>query len=96
MAQAQAELEALLAGASSEDLEAAQLDVEQARITLASAQAQLEDTVLKAPFAGIVTAVEAQVGETVGTDSIITLADLDHPLIELYLDETDLDKVAVG
>jgi len=96
VAQAQAELDALLGGASSEDLEAAQLDVEQAGITLASAQTQLEDTVLKAPFTGIVTAVEAQAGETVGTDSIITLADLDHPLIELYLDETDLDKIAVG
>ena len=96
VAQAQAELDALLGGASSEDLEAAQLDVEQASITLASAQTQLEGTVLKAPFAGIVTAVEAQAGETVGTDSIIALADLDHPLIELYLDETDLDKIAVG
>jgi HlyD family secretion protein len=95
VAQAQAELDALLAGASSEDLEAAQLDVEQARITLASAQAQLEGTVLKAPFAGMVTAVEAQAGENVGTEAIITLADLDHPLIELYLDETDLDKIAV-
>jgi RND family efflux transporter MFP subunit len=70
--------------------------VEQARNTLASAQSQLEDTVLTAPFAGIVTAVEARASETVGTDSIITLADLDHPLIELYLDETDLDKIAPG
>jgi len=94
--QAQAELDTLLDGASSEDLEAAQLDVEQARNTLASAQAQLEDTVLRAPFASIVTMVEAQASETVGTDSIITLSDLDHPLIELYLDETDMDKIAVG
>lgn len=96
VAQAQAELDALLAGASSEDLEAAQLAVEQARLTLAAAQAQLEGTVLKAPFAGIVTAVEAQPGENVGSEAIITLADLDHPLIELHLDETDLDKIAVG
>lgn len=96
VAQAQAELDALLDGASSEDLEAAQLDVEQARITLASAQAQLEDTVLKAPLSGVITAVEAQASENVGTEAIITLADLDHPLIELYLDETDLDKIAVG
>jgi HlyD family secretion protein len=96
VAQAQAELDALLDGASSEDLEAAQLDVEQARITLASAQAELEDTVLKAPLSGVITAVEAQDSENVGTEAIITLADLDHPLIELYLDETDLDKIAVG
>jgi len=96
VAQTQAELDTLLAGVSSEDLEAAQLDVEQARITLASAQSQLGDTVLRAPFAGIVTAVQAQTGENVGTEAIITLADLDHPLIELYLDETDLDKIAVS
>jgi len=96
VAQAQAELDALLDGVSSEDLEAAQLEVEQARNTLASAKAQLEDTVLKAPFAGIVTAVEARASEAVGTTAIITLSDLDHPLIELYLDETDLDKIAPG
>jgi HlyD family secretion protein len=96
VAQAQAQLDTLLAGASSEDLEAAQLDVEQARNTLASAQAQLEDTVLRAPFAGIVTAVEARDSETVGTTAIITLSDLDHPLVELYLDETDLDMIAPG
>jgi HlyD family secretion protein len=94
--QAQAELDTLLAGVSPEDLEAAQLDVEQARNTLASAQSQLKDTVLQALFAGMVTAVEAQTGENVGTEAIITLADLDHPLIELYLDETDLDKIAPG
>ncbi|MGQ9626615.1 MAG: efflux RND transporter periplasmic adaptor subunit [Anaerolineae bacterium] len=96
VAQAQAQLDALLAGTSSEDLEAAQLNVEQARNDLASAQADLEDTVLKAPFSGIVTACEAKVGEMVSTSTIITLADLTHPLIELYLDETDLDKIAPG
>jgi HlyD family secretion protein len=94
--QAQAELDALLAGASSEDLEAAQLNVDQARSDLASAQADLEDTALKAPFAGIVTACEANVGEMVGTDAIITLADLTQPLVQLYLDEEDLDKIGVG
>jgi len=94
--QAQAQLDALLAGASSEDLETAQLGVEQARNTLASAQAQLGDTVLTAPFAGIVTAVQSWASETVGTAPVITLADLAHPLVELYLDETDLDKIAPG
>ncbi len=92
VAQTQAQLDALLDGASSEELETAQLNVEQARNNLASPQADLEDTVLSAPFAAIVTACEANVGEVVGTDAIITLADLTRPLIELYLDEADLDK----
>jgi HlyD family secretion protein len=96
VAQAQSNLDSLLAGASPEEVEAAQLDVAQARLDLASAQSQLEDTVLRAPFAGTVTAVEAELGEMVSTSAIITLADLSEPLLEIYLDETDLELVALG
>ncbi|MDY7042303.1 MAG: efflux RND transporter periplasmic adaptor subunit, partial [Chloroflexota bacterium] len=94
--QAQAQLDDLLAGASAEDLEIAQLSVEQARNKLTSAQADLEGTVLKAPFAGIVTAVEAEVSEMVGTSSIITLADMEKPLVRFWVEETDMNSVAVG
>lgn len=96
VAQAQSNLNSLLDGASAEDLEAAQLSVEQARVNLASAQVQLEETVLIAPFSGTVTAVTASPGEMVGTGALVTLADLSQPLVELYLDETDLDLIAVG
>jgi HlyD family secretion protein len=96
VAQAQAQLDSVLNGVSPEDVEAAQLSVEQARLNLASAQSQLDDTVLRALFAGTVTAVEAQLGEMVGTSPIITLADLSEPLVEIYLDETDLELVAPG
>jgi HlyD family secretion protein len=96
VAQAQSNLDSLLNGASSEEVEADQLNVEQARMDLASAQAQLEQTALTAPFSGTVTAVSASAGEIVGTSSIVTLADLSQPLVQLYLDETDLDLVAVG
>ena len=44
----------------------------------------------------MITAVDAQVGENVGTTAIISLADLEQPLLEIFLDETDLDKVGVG
>ena len=96
VAQAQSNLNSLLDGASAEDLEAAQLSVEQARVNLASAQVQLEETVIIAPFSGTVTAVTASPGEMVGTGALVTLADLSQPLVELYLDETDLDLIAVG
>jgi RND family efflux transporter MFP subunit len=49
--------------------------------------------VLTAPFAGTITAVDASVGERVGGTAFITLTDLNQPLVEIYLDETDLDKV---
>ena len=40
--------------------------------------------------------MSATVGEVIGTTAIITLANLEQPILEVYLDETDLDKVAVG
>ncbi|MGB9301606.1 MAG: efflux RND transporter periplasmic adaptor subunit, partial [Anaerolineae bacterium] len=96
VAQAQANVNSLLNGATSADVETAQLNVEQARRSLESAQVALEDTALTAPFAGTVTAVAASAGETVGTSSMVTLDDVSEPLVEFYLDETDLELIAVG
>ncbi len=96
VAQAQSNLDSLLAGASPEEVEADQLAVEQARDNLTLAQSDLENTVLKAPFAGIVSVESASAGEMVGTSGIITLADLSEPLLEIYLDETDLELVVPG
>jgi len=96
VAQAQAALDELLAGASPEELEVAQLNVELARRKLAAAQADLEGTVLKAPFSGVVTAVDAEVGEAVGTSPIITLANTEMPLVRFWVEESDLSSVAVG
>jgi HlyD family secretion protein len=84
------------AGPDPTQVETARAKLLSAQAALEDAQAALEGTTIVAPFAGVVTAVEAQAGDMVGTASIITLASLDHPLIEIYLDETDLDKVAVG
>jgi HlyD family secretion protein len=96
VAQAQAELDALLAGASAKDLEAAQLTVDQAQLDVASAQRALTETQLVAPFAGTVVAVDAQAGETVGTEIFITLADMQNPQIEFWVEEADLVSVAPG
>ena len=74
-----------------------------AEAQLANAQAQqalAEDeqvTIdLVAPMSGTVLSIDVSVGEQVGTGAIIVLADLEQPVLEVYLDETDLDKVAVG
>ena len=96
VAQAQAQLDELLAGASPEDLEIAQLNVKIARSKLTSAQTDLERVVLKAPFAGVVTSVDAEVGETAGTSPIITLANMEQPLVRFWVEESDLSSVAVG
>lgn len=93
--QAQANLDALLAGADALSLEAAQLSIQQAQNNLVAAQKQLANTTLVAPFAGVVTAVNAAENENVGSSALIVLAARSQPLIEIFLDETDLDKAAV-
>jgi HlyD family secretion protein len=39
--------------------------------------------------------IDASAGERVGSTPFIGLADIDQPLVEVYLDETDLDKVGI-
>ena len=79
-----------------DDVRAAEWSLRQAELALESAQLALENTVLTAPIAGTVTETYAQVGEAVGSGPVLTLADLERTLIRFYLEESDLDKVAVG
>jgi HlyD family secretion protein len=75
--------------------EADGLSLEQAQLSLEQAEQALSATTLKAPMAGTITAITASPGEAV-SGAFITLADLSSPLLEVYLDETDLGNVAVG
>ncbi|MEA3336509.1 MAG: efflux RND transporter periplasmic adaptor subunit [Chloroflexota bacterium] len=93
---AQAQLDSLMEGTGVLDIELAQLSVDQAQKNLDSADNTLADTELIAPFEGVVTSLDSQVGENVGSSAFIHLADLGQPLLEIFLDETDLDKVATG
>jgi RND family efflux transporter MFP subunit len=94
--QAQNDLDDLRVGPDAGDIETAELDLQMAELNLAAARENLANASLTAPFDGVVAACEAQPGETVGTTPVITLTDLESPLLQLYLDETDLDKVAAG
>jgi HlyD family secretion protein len=75
--------------------EAHLISLAQAELAVADAQAALAKTALRAPFDGTVTAVRAAVGESV-SGPVIILADLSRPLLEVFIDETDLDKVGHG
>ncbi len=96
VAQAQAQLDALLAGADANAVESAQLSVTLARLNLDNAQRALNNTQLRAPVAGTVLVVNAEVGETVGAAPIVTLADLSAPQLRFWVEETDLISVAPG
>ena len=103
-------------GPSEEDIEAAQMAIQQAELSLQqallnqesnglslaqsqlnvdSAEAALNDAALIAPMDGTIMAINAFVGESAGA-GVITLADLEQPLLEVYLDESDLSMVGLG
>ncbi len=72
-------------------------DLEQARLELQSAQDSLDGTRLIAPIAGTVMLVDTSVGDTVGAStSVITVADLSLPVLEVYLDASDWNNIRVG
>jgi HlyD family secretion protein len=83
-------------GVNPADKAAAEGAVVQAQVALETAQKNLDNATLKAPFAGTILSIAAKEGQAVTTDTFITIADLQHPDISFSYDETDMDKVAVG
>ena len=71
--------------------------LQQAQESLASAQANINDTLLVAPISGTVMTFDISVGDVVGSNATITIADLEQPYyLEVYLDESDWAMVQVG
>ncbi len=91
---AQAALDIVQAGADALTQPIVALGIEMAK--LESARLTLENSRLVAPFDGEMTAVNTVLGQTVGTSTVMTIATTKNLLVRFYLDETDLDKVAVG
>jgi RND family efflux transporter MFP subunit len=91
---AQAALEIVKAGPDALNAPIAALGTEMAK--LEQARLLVESTRLTAPFDGAITSLSAVAGQTIGTSPIMTVATTDKLLVRFYLDETDLDKVAVG
>ncbi len=71
------------------------LSVKQAQLNLEEAERTLTNTVMLSPMAGTIMSISADVGENVGTAEFITLADLETPLLEVYLDESDMNMVGL-
>lgn len=77
--------------------------LEVADAEIAQARDRLEDTVIKSPLAGIVTKLNAEVGEMVITGTmnnpgtvIIEIADLSKMLLVAQVDEADVGGLALG
>ena len=94
--QAEAALARLQEGVSDEDLLVAQLQVEQAQLSLDQARNQLEGTVLTAPHDGTITFVGVKEGELSGGQPAFVLTDLSEYHIDVSVDDIDIGRVASG
>jgi len=94
---AQETLELLESEPLTDTLTRAMLAVDQALLAHEQVLADLEMAELYAPFDGVVMDVAAIVGEQVGANApILTLADLQEPLLCFWVEETDMSSVALG
>lgn len=95
LADAEAGLARLNAGAGEAELAAARVGLAQAEIALERAQNNLERAVLRAPFAGTVTAVYVAEGET-ASGPVIALVDTTELEVVVNVDEVDIGALEVG
>jgi HlyD family secretion protein len=96
LALAETRYETLKAGVDPTEVALADANLANAQAKLALAREDQAVVDLLAPLDGTIMSISASVGEAVGTNAIIVMADLKQPVLEVYLDEADLDKVAVG
>jgi HlyD family secretion protein len=94
--QAEAALARLQEGVSDHDLLVAQLQVEQAQLSLDQARYQLEGTIVTAPHDGTITVVGVKEGELSGGQPAFVLTDLSDYHIDVTVDEIDIGRVATG
>jgi RND family efflux transporter MFP subunit len=96
--QGQEYLEALNSGVIPEDGTGTRLnDLYNAQQALKDARSALDATKLIAPISGTVTSLDVNVGEQVGTLSVMTISQLNQPyVIDAYLDEADWNNAKVG
>lgn len=95
--QAQQTLNRLLNGATPEDIELAEIDLQRARNALRQAELLLDRTQLRAPFDGIIAKNNLKVGELPPTTlPAFILMDVSNFVVDLPVDETDVVKVTVG
>lgn len=94
--EAQDRLALLEQGPGESDLESSALDIKTTQLALAQAREDLNAATLKAPFSGIVAAVNLQRGVAAPALPAITLIDDSVFFVEVTVDETDIGRVQIG
>ncbi len=97
LAAAQAKLAQLQAGTSETDLVKQQQAVRQLELALQSAQSDLDNVTLTAPFAGTVVSVGVSAGDRAAElTTVVTMLDPNLMRVDATLDESNVAKVKAG
>jgi HlyD family secretion protein len=91
----EARLRTVQIGATPEEIEVARQRLAEAEQALRVAHQQVQEAVVTAPFAGIITAINAELGQPVGTQGVVRLVSSALE-IRLDVDESNLADLAVG
>ncbi len=90
-------LELARAGGEKADTDLAYAEIVSARGGLESAQAELENTVIRAPQDGTVTRIDANLGEIIQAyTGAITLQDIERLYVESEVNESDVARLSIG
>lgn len=94
---AQARLNSVSAPARSQDITLAQAQVSQAQAALDSINNQLDNAIIKAPLDGIITEINYNVGEQVGSSALPAVKMLAQGNFEIEVDisESDINKISL-
>ena len=80
-----------------QDIQLAEQQVKTSELTLRQAKLDLSNTTLTAPFDGVIGAVSGNVGEQIGTSTVVmTLVDPSSSRVDMTVDESDISKIAPG
>jgi HlyD family secretion protein len=95
--QAQAELEQLMAGPQQAQIDSANIAIAQAEAALERAQSALDDTLLTAPFDGVIGSISIEVGALVTpTLPVGEIYDVEPLRVEVKVDEIDVREISEG
>jgi HlyD family secretion protein len=83
-------------GVDPQTLDADQASLKQAQLQLAQSQSDLAGATLMAPINGTIISIAANQGEVVDTSIYIVMADLSQSKVQVQINETDMNKMAVG
>ncbi len=93
----QDQLNLTMAGNTAQEIDAQQAQVDAAIASLKGVQAQIEKTHIVAPFAGIVSKVNAKVGEIASPNApVVSMLSDNRYQIDVHIPEADIAKVHTG